>query len=232
MHTKTKKISLMHKFIIIALIISLSISNFLNIAVYATSAILDSQTEATINKNVKFDTYFNEGNGNTHYLICDVNTTNESMKMNLSVLAGYLKQAKKDRVYECLEFVGLLDKINHYPAQLSGGQKQRVAIARALATNPSVLLCDEPTSSLDSQTTSTILDVLKHVNKELGVTIVIVSHEMDVVKSICHRITMIEQGQILQTVKNEPHDFVISSYDSKTFLQQFKNNERNTTCLK
>lgn len=138
-------------------------------------------------------------------------------------LAGYSKHSKKDRVYKCLEFVGLLEKANHYPAQLSGGQKQRVAIARALANKPSVLLCDEPTSSLDSQTTSTILDVLKHANKELGVTIVIVSHEMDVIKSICHSITMIEQGQVLQTVKNEPRDFVISSYD----FQQIKNPERN-----
>ena len=94
MHTKTKKISLLHKFIIIALIISLTISNFLNVAVYATTEILDSQTEETINKNVKFDTYFNEGNGNTHYLICDVNTQNETMKMNLKVLTGYLKQAQ------------------------------------------------------------------------------------------------------------------------------------------
>ena len=143
-------------------------------------------------------------------------------------LAGYSEQAKRHRVDECLEFVGLLEKANQYPAQLSGGQKQRVAIARALANQPSVLLCDEPTSSLDSQTTSTILDVLKHANKELGVTIVIVSHEMDVVKSICHSITLIEQGQVSQTVKNEPHDFVISSYDSKTFLQEFKQNERNT----
>ena len=147
-------------------------------------------------------------------------------------LAGCSIQSKRNRVYECLEFVGVLEKAKQYPAQLSGGQKQRVAIARALVNNPSVLLCDEPTSSLDSQTTSTILDVLKHANKKLGVTIVIVSHEMNVIKSICHRITMIEHGQILQTVTNEPHDFMISSYDSKTFLQQFKNNERNTTCLK
>lgn len=138
-------------------------------------------------------------------------------------LAGYSKHSKRDRVYKCLEFVGLLEKASHYPAQLSGGQKQRVAIARALANNPSVLLCDEPTSSLDAQTTSTILDVLKHANKELGVTIVIVSHEMDVIKSICHSITMIEKGQVLQTVKNEPRDFVISSYD----FQQIKNHERN-----
>lgn len=94
MHTKTVKTSLFYKFIIIALIISLTLSNFFTVAVYATTEILDSQTEETINKNVKFDTYFDEGNGNTHYLICDVKTQNESMKMNLSVLTGYLKQAQ------------------------------------------------------------------------------------------------------------------------------------------
>lgn len=109
MHTKTKKMSLMHKFIIIILIISLSMSNFLNIAVYATSAILDNQTKVTTNKNVKFDTYFNEGNGDTHYLICDVNTTNENMKMSLSVQTGYLKYAQieiKDANYN---IVNILD---------------------------------------------------------------------------------------------------------------------------
>lgn len=108
MHTKMNEISLIHKFLIIALIICLTIPNFLGVAVYATSAILDSQTSETINKNVKFDTYFAQDNGNTHYLICDVNSTNETMRMNLSVLAGYLKQAQieiKDANYNLLNIV-------------------------------------------------------------------------------------------------------------------------------
>ena len=123
-------------------------------------------------------------------------------------------------------FVGLEDKSHQYPAQLSGGQKQRVAIARALANRPAVLLCDEPTSALDPQTTAGILDVLQTVNKELGVTIVIVSHEMDVVKSICSKVTVMESGQILETVTIEPQAYIIPINDPKWFLQQLTEKER------
>jgi len=109
------------------------------------------------------------------------------------------RQQQKQRVLECLNFVGLSHLAKQYPAQLSGGQKQRVAIARALANNPRVLLCDEPTSALDSVTTAEILDVLKLVNEKLGITIVIVSHELDVIKSICHRVTVMQDGEIYET---------------------------------
>ncbi len=143
-------------------------------------------------------------------------------------LASYSKKAKVERVKECLEFVGLRDKAHQYPAQLSGGQKQRVAIARALANRPAVLLCDEPTSALDPQTTAGILDVLQTVNKELGVTIVIVSHEMDVVKSICDKVTVMESGEILKTVSIEPQAYVIPKNDPKWFLQQLTEKERNS----
>jgi D-methionine transport system ATP-binding protein len=101
---------------------------------------------------------------------------------------------------EVLQFVGLEDKANQYPAQLSGGQKQRVAIARALASHPAVLLCDEPTSSLDPQTTGGILDVLRHVNETMGVTIVVVTHEMEVARRLCHRITVMKEGRIVRTL--------------------------------
>ena len=114
MHTKTEKTSLIQKFLIILLIISISISNFFNVAVYATSAILDNQRETTINKNVNFDTYFNQDNGNTHYLICDVNSTNDSMRMNLSVLEGYLKQAQieiKDANYNIINILDASKKV-------------------------------------------------------------------------------------------------------------------------
>lgn len=114
-------------------------------------------------------------------------------------LAGIPKKRRGVRVAECLRFVGLLDKAEQYPAQLSGGQKQRVAIARALANNPRVLLCDEPTSSLDPKTTVEILEVLRHINQTLGVTIVIVTHEMDVVKSICQAVSVMENGSITDT---------------------------------
>jgi D-methionine transport system ATP-binding protein len=150
---------------------------------------------------------------------------NKTVFKNVAVsleLAGYSKKARLERVNECLKFVGLENKAKQYPSQLSGGEKQRVAIARALANRPTMLLCDEPTSSLDPQTTGGILDVLQTVNKELGVTIVIVSHEMDVVKSICHKVTVMESGEILKTVSNEPLGMVIPRNDPLWFLQQLE----------
>ncbi len=102
------------------------------------------------------------------------------------------------RVAECLALVGLSDKVDSYPAQLSGGQKQRVAIARALASRPAVLLCDEPTSALDSETTRALLDTLRDINQRLGVTIVLVSHELSVVGAICNQVAVIEDGIIAE----------------------------------
>ena len=119
-------------------------------------------------------------------------------------MANFPKKERRSRVIECLQFVGLENLMTKYPAQLSGGQKQRVAIARALANNPQVLLCDEPTSSLDPHTTAEILDVLENVNKSFGVTIVIVSHEMEVIKSICNRVTVMVDGEIYDTVTVKP----------------------------
>lgn len=100
----------------------------------------------------------------------------------------------KKRVTELLELVGLADKHDAYPANLSGGQKQRVAIARALASNPKVLLCDEATSALDPATTRSILELLKDINRRLGLTILLITHEMDVVKRICDQVAVISQG--------------------------------------
>lgn len=102
------------------------------------------------------------------------------------------------RVRECLDIVGLQDKADAYPAQLSGGQKQRVAIARALATRPSILLCDEPTSALDPHTTRSVLDVLKDINARFGVTIVIVTHEMSVVRALCRNVAVMEDGRVVE----------------------------------
>ncbi len=109
-------------------------------------------------------------------------------------IAGVPKQEIHRRVEELLELVDLADKANSYPSQLSGGQCQRVAIARALANNPRVLLCDEPTSALDSFTTKSILDLLRDINQKLGVTIIIITHEIGVVKQICNRVAVIESG--------------------------------------
>lgn len=136
--------------------------------------------------------------------------------------AGYSKSDKKARVMECLAFVGLDHVANQYPAQLSGGQKQRVAIARALANQPQVLLCDEPTSSLDSSTTAEVLRVLQKINQQLGVTIVIVSHEMEVIKSLCHRVSVISEGELYETVVNEPTGITQIEKTPESFVQKLK----------
>ncbi|WP_112179635.1 MULTISPECIES: methionine ABC transporter ATP-binding protein [Paraliobacillus] len=112
--------------------------------------------------------------------------------------AGIQKAKRKTRVLELLDLVGLADKANQYPAQLSGGQKQRVSIARALANNPKVLLCDEATSALDPSTTKSILALLKKINKEFGITIVLITHEMEVVKEICHKCAVMQDGRMIE----------------------------------
>lgn len=113
-------------------------------------------------------------------------------------LAGKKKAEIAPRVAELLELVGLADKANAYPAQLSGGQKQRVAIARALASNPEVLLCDEPTSALDSLTTKQMLALLKDINAKLGITIVIITHAISVVRTICNKVAVIDASQFAE----------------------------------
>ncbi|MCM1182000.1 MAG: ATP-binding cassette domain-containing protein [Roseburia sp.] len=113
-------------------------------------------------------------------------------------IAGTPKAAARKRAKELLEIVGLTDKASAYPIQLSGGQKQRVAIARALATNPKILLCDEATSALDPQTTKAILALLKEINEKYGITIVIITHEMAVVREICNRVGIIGEGRLVE----------------------------------
>ena len=103
-----------------------------------------------------------------------------------------------NKVKTLLDFVDLGDKANAYPGELSGGQKQRVGIARALATDPSILLCDEATSALDPDTTESILQLLERVNRELGVTVVIVTHEIDVIQKICNRVVVMEHGKLIE----------------------------------
>ncbi|AVV35045.1 MULTISPECIES: methionine ABC transporter ATP-binding protein [unclassified Cobetia] len=113
-------------------------------------------------------------------------------------LAGISKDEIRKRVEPLLELTGLSDKAGQYPAQLSGGQKQRVAIARALASRPKVLLCDEATSALDPQTTASILELLKDINTKLGLTILLITHEMEVVKSICDQVALISGGELVE----------------------------------
>ncbi len=113
-------------------------------------------------------------------------------------IAGVPRAKANARVKELLEIVGLSHKADAYPAQLSGGQKQRVAIARALASDPEVLLCDEATSALDPMTTQSILSLLKDINERLGITIVVITHEMAVIRQICNRVTIIDGGNIVE----------------------------------
>lgn len=112
---------------------------------------------------------------------------------------GLTKSKIEQKVYELLRLVGIEDKAKAYPSQLSGGQKQRVAIARALANDPDVLLCDEATSALDPQTTSSILNLLKEINQKLSLTIVLITHQMDVVKEICNKVAVMESGEIVES---------------------------------
>ncbi len=126
---------------------------------------------------------------------------------------------RKARVDELLKLVGLSEKTNQYPSQLSGGQKQRIGIARALANNPKVLLCDEATSSLDPQTTLSVLDLLKEINQKYGLTIIMISHEIEVIKYACRHIAVIEDGLIAEAgivdhVLSEP-----KSETAQTFLK-------------
>ena len=113
-------------------------------------------------------------------------------------LAGVKKADAEKRARELLEVVGLPDKANAYPAQLSGGQKQRIAIARALATDPKVLLCDEATSALDPNTTHAILTLIKDINRKLGITVVVITHQMSVVKEICTHVAILDDGEVVE----------------------------------
>ena len=113
-------------------------------------------------------------------------------------IAGMNKIQAKEKARELLKIVGLEDKEKSYPVQLSGGQQQRIAIARALATNPKVLLCDEATSALDPNTTASILNLLKEINKTMGVTIIVITHEMKVIEQICNKVAVIDHSQIVE----------------------------------
>ena len=112
--------------------------------------------------------------------------------------SGLSREETRRKVLELLELVGLPDKAEAYPSQLSGGQKQRVAIARALASDPKVLLCDEATSALDPQTTQSILRLIKDINQKTGITVVVITHEMAVVKEICHRVAVMDKGRVVE----------------------------------
>ncbi|KAB7666505.1 methionine ABC transporter ATP-binding protein [Bacillus sp. B1-b2] len=133
-----------------------------------------------------------------HFNLLWSRTVKENISFPLEI-AGVKKQERDKKVLELIKLVGLEGREDAYPSQLSGGQKQRVGIARALASNPKVLLCDEATSALDPQTTDAILDLLVDINKRLGLTIVLITHEMHVIRKICHRVAVMEDGKVVET---------------------------------
>ncbi|MGM7681046.1 methionine ABC transporter ATP-binding protein [Cytobacillus sp. Hm23] len=132
-----------------------------------------------------------------HFNLLWSRTVRENISFPLEI-AGIRKKERLKRVDELIKLVGLEGRENAYPSQLSGGQKQRVGIARALANRPKVLLCDEATSALDPQTTDSILELLVDINKKLGLTIVLITHEMHVIRKICHRVAVMENGSIVE----------------------------------
>ncbi len=134
-------------------------------------------------------------------------------------IAGWGRAEIDARVAECLDIVGLAERAQHYPAQLSGGQKQRVGIARALAPRPHVILADEPTSALDPKTTQSILDCLQDINARFGVTVVIVTHEMHVIRSICHRAALLDGGEVVEILTVQDKQVSAQSALAKSLLE-------------
>jgi D-methionine transport system ATP-binding protein len=132
-----------------------------------------------------------------HFNLFGAKTVAKNIEFPLK-LAKVPKEERAKRVAELLEFVGLSEKAQNHPSQLSGGQQQRVGIARALATNPKILLADEATSALDPETTLDVLRLLKKVNRELGITIVVITHTMSVVRMICDRVAVMDSGQVVE----------------------------------
>lgn len=154
-----------------------------------------------------------------HFNLLWSRTVRDNIAFPLEI-AGVKKAERQERVDELIKLVGLEGRADAYPAELSGGQKQRVGIARALANRPKVLLCDEATSALDPETTDAILNLLVDINKRLGITIVLITHEMQVIRKICHRVAVMENGEIVELgdvlqVFKHPQQTI-----TKTFVQQ------------
>jgi len=133
-----------------------------------------------------------------HFNLLSSKTVADNIAFPMKLAGVYSKTDIRDRVQELLARVSLLDQADKYPSQLSGGQKQRVGIARALACRPTILLCDEATSALDPQTTQSVLRLLAEINKELGLTIVLITHEMDVVRRVCDRVAVMDGGRVVE----------------------------------
>ncbi|WP_311944109.1 methionine ABC transporter ATP-binding protein [Halomonas piscis] len=155
-----------------------------------------------------------------HFNLLTTRTVFANVALPLELM-GHRRASIRHRVTPLLKLVGLADKAHQFPAQLSGGQKQRVAIARALASEPAVLLCDEATSALDPQTTGSILELLREINRDLGITILLITHEMEVVKSICHRVGLISDGRLVEDAEVGDFFTAPATQLGRTFLNDF-----------
>lgn len=189
-------------------------------------------------ENVDIDTHRKKiGMIFQHFNLYNSRTIYDNIAFPLKHL-GWSKDKIQKRVLELLELIDLVERKDSYPSQLSGGQKQRVAIARALANNPKVLLCDEATSALDPQTTQSILQLIKKVNKELGLTVVLITHEMAVVKEVCDKVAVmedgrvVEQGSIVDIFSNPQHqitkNFIATTNNLNKIDELIKDNHRIT----
>lgn len=165
-----------------------------------------------------------------HFNLLWSRTIQENIELPLEI-AGIDKVTRKQKAKELLELVGLQGREHAYPSELSGGQKQRVGIARALANDPSILLCDEATSALDPDTTEQILDLLKKINQQLGITIVMITHQMEVVQKICHRIAVMSSGRVVEEghvkdIFEHPHHEITKRF-VRDLSSQIDNEETN-----
>lgn len=189
-------------------------------------------------ENVDIDTHRKKiGMIFQHFNLYNSRTIYDNIAFPLKHL-GWSKDKIQKRVLELLELIDLVERKDSYPSQLSGGQKQRVAIARALANNPKVLLCDEATSALDPQTTQSILQLIKKVNKEFGLTVILITHEMAVVKEVCDKVAVmedgrvVEQGSIVDIFSNPQHqitkNFIATTNNLNKIDELIKDNHRIT----
>ncbi|CAN5728131.1 methionine ABC transporter ATP-binding protein [soil metagenome] len=160
--------------------------------------LVDGRDLMTLSRSELRDTRQNIGMVFQQFNLLQNATVFDNVAFPLKIHGRHSRAEIDARVRECLALVGLSEKIDTYPAQLSGGQKQRVAIARALAPRPQVLLCDEPTSALDTETTRSLLETLREINQKIGVTIVIVTHELSVVEVLCRHVAILEKGRVIE----------------------------------
>ena len=162
-----------------------------------------------------------------HFNLLSSKTIAANVAFPLQIAGHHSKADISKRVTQLLERVGLAEQADKYPSQLSGGQKQRVGIARALATNPKILLCDEATSALDPETTRSVLRLLAEINRELGLTIVLITHEMDVIRSICDKVAVLDAGHVVESGRASDVFLHPQHATTRRFVQEAENIDEN-----